>query len=1126
MKNRFRVFLSLTLIYGLFIFYLSSRSSLGDPLSVFDFLHLRSLESLLESIKHSDLKYLLYPFYIFSVYPDKVEHIILYAGFGFLLSFTLKNCSNPLVRNHALIFAVIIGTIYGASDEFHQSFVPGRTASIGDLLADSIGILIAQAIVSIKERLPVSSKKKRPPSLDLKLAFLLIASSILFILVPPFNQTFLRIILALPLLLFLPGYLFIHVMFPRKGELSAIERFTLSIGLSIAIFVFDGFALNYTKWGFRPNSIVLSLSIIMVLLLTIAYFQRLSLKETGYSFSYSDISSFLGTLRSNKPESGSEYDPALEKTLIKTMVIAILLVSAMLIYAKVTREPEKFSALYILGSNGKAEDYPANIRIGEPASILVGVENYEYAHVNYTLRVQLGGVDLKEEDIALDHNDKWLNNVTFVPRITSSIAFSNRSKLEFLLSKDNETYRSVHLWVNISMDSVKFAELPELENGDMESDLGWGFSGSSPDITGSYKNNISSSRVYEINFTTKEEGSYGTIFQNLTTYGNARAILSFDMRDSEYSNASDFVFKQVLLDDQMIWETGIGGKNSTWEHVELPLMLSGNNTLAFRVYSKYNNSLSAMVWIDNIRLNPYGAPAKNETIINPYRETYEFNFDVRGAPLKLEKSMEINGFNFPGFSYDINENRSYEKLELEIPDFNIIDTGKAIYTARMKGSDLHLMGKSYKILGKSNVTNLSRELEIPQDKILSLGETWTFGVYSLSIKLISSKEDSAMLELRKDGKILDSKLVNERGVYEYRTTAKKISFTIFKAKVDSVSGDNVHLTNIELYSDSIEVLRPGTITGDFEVTNISSDEITFENIYPIELKDGMVILNGSMGLKLQGDKVYPYASGAPFRGSPQYIYAGRWMNITGFNYPGFYMDNDNSYEDLRMYFSGSGFVEKGQAVYLTKVHSGYLSFLGNTYEADSNRPGYISTVRINKNLTLYDNSTRELEGYMLSFQKMNADLIKIHIRKFGTIEKQELLNETIKSNTTFFPDISYEIFAGRSGNLRKSNTLSTGDTFEYWEEYREDMYYKAIAGELKAINNNSIELDIRIYEFPFKVYPGGTYGDFEIESLTLDAITMRNTKPLQFIPGSETSILNGTLRIRTSSNESLAYPVR
>jgi len=39
---------------------------------------------------------------------------------------------------------VLIGTLYGISDEIHQFFVPFRSPSATDLLADFLGLILAQ----------------------------------------------------------------------------------------------------------------------------------------------------------------------------------------------------------------------------------------------------------------------------------------------------------------------------------------------------------------------------------------------------------------------------------------------------------------------------------------------------------------------------------------------------------------------------------------------------------------------------------------------------------------------------------------------------------------------------------------------------------------------------------------------------------------------------------------------------------------------------------------------------------------------------------------------------------------------------------------------------------------------
>lgn len=147
------------------IFYLSSKSNLGDPIAILD---MEILRSIIHYFEGSDLKFILYPLGIFYRYPDKAVHMILYAGFGFLLFYTVNNSSNPAFKNHAFLLVIIIGIIYGASDEFHQSFVPGRSASIWDLAADVLGVSIAQTIIFIKDKICIVYKNssKRPIKKD------------------------------------------------------------------------------------------------------------------------------------------------------------------------------------------------------------------------------------------------------------------------------------------------------------------------------------------------------------------------------------------------------------------------------------------------------------------------------------------------------------------------------------------------------------------------------------------------------------------------------------------------------------------------------------------------------------------------------------------------------------------------------------------------------------------------------------------------------------------------------------------------------------------------------------------------------------------------------------------------
>lgn len=46
-----------------------------------------------------------------------------------------------------LFLAFLAAALYAASDEFHQSFVPGRTASLPDLLVDAAGAAAALGLI-------------------------------------------------------------------------------------------------------------------------------------------------------------------------------------------------------------------------------------------------------------------------------------------------------------------------------------------------------------------------------------------------------------------------------------------------------------------------------------------------------------------------------------------------------------------------------------------------------------------------------------------------------------------------------------------------------------------------------------------------------------------------------------------------------------------------------------------------------------------------------------------------------------------------------------------------------------------------------------------------------------------
>jgi hypothetical protein len=75
---------------------------------------------------------------------DKLVHLGLYLILGLLLAWgkTRTGFAGPA------ILLLIMGAGYGALDEWHQSFVPGRDVSAGDWLADTAGVALGLLLFS------------------------------------------------------------------------------------------------------------------------------------------------------------------------------------------------------------------------------------------------------------------------------------------------------------------------------------------------------------------------------------------------------------------------------------------------------------------------------------------------------------------------------------------------------------------------------------------------------------------------------------------------------------------------------------------------------------------------------------------------------------------------------------------------------------------------------------------------------------------------------------------------------------------------------------------------------------------------------------------------------------------
>jgi VanZ family protein len=82
----------------------------------------------------------------------KASHLTEYAILGFLAFRAFSTSPQPALKRNWFLASLILVTAYALLDEYHQSFVPSRTASIFDSLIDAAGGLTALLIARFRKR--------------------------------------------------------------------------------------------------------------------------------------------------------------------------------------------------------------------------------------------------------------------------------------------------------------------------------------------------------------------------------------------------------------------------------------------------------------------------------------------------------------------------------------------------------------------------------------------------------------------------------------------------------------------------------------------------------------------------------------------------------------------------------------------------------------------------------------------------------------------------------------------------------------------------------------------------------------------------------------------------------------
>ena len=86
-------------------------------------------------------------------WQDKIYHAIAYFVYGIAVQLAVVAWSRASTPNRLeAVIIVLIGSLYGLSDEIHQTFVVGRDGSLADLVADVVGVTLSLVLLPTVRR--------------------------------------------------------------------------------------------------------------------------------------------------------------------------------------------------------------------------------------------------------------------------------------------------------------------------------------------------------------------------------------------------------------------------------------------------------------------------------------------------------------------------------------------------------------------------------------------------------------------------------------------------------------------------------------------------------------------------------------------------------------------------------------------------------------------------------------------------------------------------------------------------------------------------------------------------------------------------------------------------------------
>lgn len=215
----------------------------------------------------------------------------------------------------------------------------------------------------------------------------------------------LRVVFGIPLVVFVPGYAVTSALFPSWRGLGGLERLVLSFGLSFAVMSLLALGVDRTRWGLTVATTSSGLVAISVLASVVAIVRRGALAEEDR---------FAPRLPRLDIPPPARWDRSTRVAVDVIMLsVLVLAASGITLVASQTRG-EDLTQFALYSESGEPRFYPRDLVAGQPATIVLEIDNREGEDVRYSIQITAEGAEVQRiENIVVRAGDTWRERVEF-----------------------------------------------------------------------------------------------------------------------------------------------------------------------------------------------------------------------------------------------------------------------------------------------------------------------------------------------------------------------------------------------------------------------------------------------------------------------------------------------------------------------------------------------------------------------------------------------------------------------------------------------------------------------------------------------------------------------------------------